>query len=82
MSYVAQHSQHAIEEEIAPDISKVLDISNRTAFRSQQHDETSMGRYDYQGRTSAGSVDSSGDECTTVKADGSVSERCDIETIS
>ena len=90
VSYVARHSQHAIEEKIAPDISKVLDISNRTAFMSQQHDETSMGgRYDYQGsgdvslgNTSAGSVDSSGDEYTTVKADGSVSERCDIETES
>jgi len=89
MSYVARHSKHAIEEKIAPDISKVLDISNRTAFMSQQHDEMSMGRYDYQGSddvslgsTSAGSVDSSGDEYITVKADGSVSERCDIETES
>jgi len=89
VSYVARHSQHAIEEKIAPDISKVLDISNRTAYMSQQHNGTSVGRYDYQGgddvslgSTSAGSVDSSGDEYTTVKADGSVSERCDIETES
>jgi len=82
VSYVARHSQHIIEEEI----SKELDISNRTADMSQQHDETNMGRYDYQGSdnldvgsTSAGSLDSSVNEYTTAKADGSVSERCDIE---
>ena len=48
VSYVARHSQH-VEEKIAPDISKVLDISNRTAYMSQQNNGTSMGRYDYQG---------------------------------
>lgn len=55
VSYVARHSQHAIEEKIAPDISKVLDISNRTAYMSQQHNGMSMGRYDYQGSGGRGS---------------------------
>ena len=84
VSYDARHSQHIIEEEIF----KELDISNRTADMSQQHDETNMGRYDYQGSdkdvggTSAGSLDSSVNEYTTAEADGSVSERCDIEAES
>lgn len=67
-------------------------ISNRTAGMSQQHNETSMGRYHYQGSddnldvgsTSAGSLalDSLVNEYTTAKADSSVSGRCDIETES
>ena len=82
VSYVARHSQHAIEEKIAPDISKVLDISNRTAYMSQQHNGMSMGRYDYQGSGDVGLGSTSAGSVTTVKADGSVSERCDIETES